>query len=104
MNKNASGTKVKYIKEESYEALATPLPDTRNKNLQDAMAGDTQSNSMFFTQSSHLLHHFRGFLKKGAQRSTSHHTMNAMLQFNTMSVGIHCPWSDPVPFLNWCLV
>lgn len=42
MNKNASGTKVKYIKEESYEALATPLSDTRNKNLQDSMAGDTQ--------------------------------------------------------------
>lgn len=54
MNKNASGTKVKYIKEESYEALATPLPDTRNKNLQDPMAGDTQSDSMFFAQSSHL--------------------------------------------------
>lgn len=32
MNKNASATKVKYIKEESYEALAIPLSDTRNKN------------------------------------------------------------------------
>jgi len=27
MNKNAFGTKVKYIKEESYEALATPPSD-----------------------------------------------------------------------------
>lgn len=38
MNKNAFGTKVKYIKEESYEALATPPSDIRNKNLQDTMA------------------------------------------------------------------
>lgn len=54
MNKNASGTKVKYIKEESYEALPKRLPGTRNKNLQDAMAQHTQSDSMLFAQSSHL--------------------------------------------------
>lgn len=63
MNKNASGTKVKHIKEESYEALATPLSDTRNKNLQDPMARDTQRDSMLLAQSSHLYHHLGDFLK-----------------------------------------
>lgn len=51
MNKNASGTKVKYIKEEAYEALATPLSDTWNKNLQDP---NGSGDSMVLAQSSHL--------------------------------------------------
>lgn len=39
MNKNAFGIKVKHIKEESCEALATtPPPDAQNKDLQCAMA------------------------------------------------------------------
>lgn len=64
MNEDDSATKVKYIKEESFEALATPPADTRKKNLQDPTARDAQSDSMLLAQSSHLLHHLGGFLKR----------------------------------------
>lgn len=90
MRKNVSGTKVKYIKEEPFEALATPPADTRNKNLQDPMARDAQSDSMLLAQSSHLQHHSGGFLKR-EHKEPPPITQNPVLQFNIISVGIHCP-------------